>query len=198
MNNDIGLERILEEYTSDCTTREEKLVSVFEKVRDIPYGTIGSGSRDPLEVYRKNKGTCSGKHFLLRDLLLLLDMEVKDVVCFHYYSQMPHSIDYPPELVQLLEDNTGVPDYHNYVKVYNGDWLTLDATFDCPLKDYFVVNEWNGKDNTELSVKPVESWEVEDPEIFKVDMLNKLPVEIQKGRKRFLQKFSEWLEKLRK
>lgn len=191
------LERIVEEYASDCTTREQKLVAIFENVRDIPYGTIGSGSRNPLEVYRNNRGTCSGKHFLLRDLLLSLDVKVKDVVCIHYYSQMPRSIDYPPKLAQLLGDNRGVPDYHNYIKVYNGGWLTLDATFDYPLKDYFVVNEWDGKTDTKLSVKPVEVWEVEDPEGFKINMLNKLPVEIQQGRKRFLQKLSRWLEKLR-
>lgn len=191
------LERIVEKYTSGCTTREEKLVTIFEMVRDIPYGTIGSGSRDPLEVYRNNRGTCSGKHFLLRDLLLVLDIEVKDVVCFHYYSQMPRSVDYPPGLMQLLEDNRGIPDYHNYLKVYNGDWLTVDATFDSPLRDYFVVNEWDGKTDTRLSVKPVEAWEVRGPEGFKVNMLSKLPEDIQKGRRRFLQGFSEWLEKLR-
>lgn len=190
------LERIVEEYTSGCTTREEELVAIFEKVRDIPYGTISS--RDPLEVYRNNRGTCSGKHFLLRDLLLALNMGVKDVVCFHYYSQMPRSIEYPPELSQLLEDNKGVPDYHNYLKVYNGDWLTVDATFDYSLKDYFVVNEWDGRTDTSLSVKPVEVWEVGDSEEFKVNMLSKLPEDIQKGRKKFLQMFSEWLETLRK
>ncbi|MFO7967144.1 MAG: transglutaminase domain-containing protein [Archaeoglobaceae archaeon] len=189
------LERIVEEYTSGYTTREEKLIAVFERVRDIPYGTIGS--RDPLEVYKSNRGTCSGKHFLLRDLLLSLDVKVKDVVCFHYYSQMPRNIDYPTELVQLLEENRGVPDYHNCVKVYNGDWFTVDATFDYPLREYFVVNEWDGKSSTELSVKPVESWEVGNPVEFKMEMLNKLPVEIQKGRNRFLEKFSEWLEELR-
>ncbi|MFW5935899.1 MAG: transglutaminase domain-containing protein [Candidatus Hadarchaeota archaeon] len=192
------IERIVEEYTSDCTTREQKLVAIFEKVRDIPYGTLGSASRDPLEVYRNNRGTCSGKHFLLRDLLLSLDIKVKDMVCFHYYSQMPRSIDYPPQLMQLLEDNKGVPDYHNYLQVYNGDWLTVDATFDYPLKDYFVVNEWDGKTDTRLSVKPVEMWEVDDAENFKMYLLNKLPPDVQKGRKRFLQKFSEWLEVLRR
>ncbi|MFP3945386.1 MAG: transglutaminase domain-containing protein [Archaeoglobaceae archaeon] len=192
------LERIVEEYTSDCTTREQKLVNIFKKVRDIPYGTLGSGSRDPLKVYRNNRGTCSGKHFLLRDLFLSLGMKVKDMVCFHYYSQMPRSIDYPPQLMQLLEDNKGVPDYHNYLQVYNGDWLTVDATFDYPLKDYFVVNEWDGKTDTRLSVKPVEMWEVDDAENFKIYLLNKLPPDVQKGRKRFLQKFSEWLEVLRR
>ncbi len=189
------LEQIIEEYTSGCESREEKLIAIFEKVRDIPYGTIGS--RDPLKVYSNNKGTCSGKHFLLRDLLLTIDIKVREMVSFHYYSQMPRSIDYPPGLMQLLEDNKGVPDYHNYLKVYNGNWLTVDATFDYPLKDYLVVNEWDGKTDTRLSVKPVEIWEVEDPQNFKVDMLNKLPVEIQQGRKKFLQKFSEWLETLR-
>ena len=63
MKKEIG--RILSEWTQGLN-REQTVLRVFEKVRDIPYGTIGS--RDPLKVYLMGSGTCSGKHFLLAAL----------------------------------------------------------------------------------------------------------------------------------
>jgi hypothetical protein len=45
----------------------EARVQAFTTVRDIAYGNIGS--RDPYDVLRAKKGTCSGKHALLKLLL---------------------------------------------------------------------------------------------------------------------------------
>ncbi len=191
------IELILNEFVSGCRNREEALIRVFERVRDIPYGTIGS--RDPVKVYRMNRGTCSGKHFLLKELYLALGVEVKDMICFHRYAELPRNIDYPPELENLLDGHSGIPDYHNFIKVYvNNRWVTLDATFDKPLENYFVVNEWDGESDTELSVRPIRIWEVEDPLEFKVKKIKQLPPRIQRVRELFLEKFSEWLEVLRK
>ena len=41
-------------------------VQVFERVRDIPY--TYPASRDPVEVLRLERGSCSGKHYLLGEL----------------------------------------------------------------------------------------------------------------------------------
>ncbi|AEA47332.1 transglutaminase domain-containing protein [Archaeoglobus veneficus] len=190
------IELILSELVSGCRSKEEAVVRVFERVRDIPYGTIGS--RHPLDVYRMNRGTCSGKHFLLRELYLALGVEVKDMLCFHRYAELPRNIDYPPELKALLERYFGIPDFHNFIKVYvDGRWVTLDATFDSPLENYFVVNKWNGKSDTKLSIRPVRVWEVENPLEFKVKKIKQLPPRVQRGRELFLKKFSEWLDVLR-
>jgi len=188
--------KILKELVSECENKERTLIRIFERVRDIPYGVINS--RNPEDVYRKNKGTCSGKHLLLKELYLALGMQVKDVICFHLYEELPRNIDYPLELRKILEENEGVPDFHNFIQIYiNNNWITLDATFDKSLEGYFVVNEWDGKSDTKLSVNPLRFWELEKPLEFKVRMLNQLPLEIQKGRELFLKKFSEWIELLR-
>lgn len=194
--NDELVKSILNELASGCENREKMPIRIFERVRDIPYGVIDS--RNPEDVYRKNKGTCSGKHLLLKELYLALGMRVRDVICFHLYEELPRNIDYPQELRKILEENSGVPDFHNFIRVYVGnDWVTLDATFDRPLRNYFVVNYWDGKSDTKLSVKPLKFWEPENPLEFKVRMLEQLPPETQKGRVLFLKKFSEWLELLR-
>ncbi|HID42165.1 MAG TPA: hypothetical protein EYP30_00030 [Archaeoglobaceae archaeon] len=91
--------KILKELTSECENNERTLIRIFERVRDIPYGIINS--RNPEDVYRKNKGTCSGKHLLLKELYLTLGMRVKDVICFHLNEELPRNIDYrtiPEEL----------------------------------------------------------------------------------------------------
>lgn len=57
--------KIIQEWANDLPLKKN-IIKLFEKVRDIPYGDIGS--RDPQDVYKKNKGTCSGKHELLKEL----------------------------------------------------------------------------------------------------------------------------------
>jgi hypothetical protein len=187
---------ILSETISELEDKEKALVSVFERVRDIPYGTINS--RNPEDVYRRNMGTCSGKHFLLRELYNALGVKIKDFICYHRYDQLPRNVDFPPELKTLLDENDGIPDYHNFIKAYvNNKWVILDATFDKSLKGCFIVNEWDGRSDTKVSVVPEKTWEVKNPLKFKVKMLEQLPLQIQESRGLFLKKFSEWLEILR-
>jgi transglutaminase-like putative cysteine protease len=189
-------QRIVSEWTKNLT-KEEAVVKVFQRVRDIPYGVIGS--RDPVKVLEENKGTCSGKHLLLAALYRTMGLNVKDMVAFHKYETLPRNVEYPEELKVILKKGDGIPDYHNFIKLYvNGNWLTLDATFEENLKEYFVVNYWNGKHDTKLSVKPIAIWEVRNPVEFKVTKLNKLPSQIQTYRKQFLERLSEWLDCLRK
>lgn len=192
MNQDI--QRISREWTKG-KNQEQALRVIFERVRDIPYGVIGS--RDPLKVYKAHKGTCSGKHFLLAALYRANGFEVKDMLAFHRYSELPRSIEYPEKLKDLLEKGEGIPDYHNFIKIFlKGDWLLVDATFEKSLKKYFVVNEWYGKD-MKLTVKPVQIWETINPKDFKIAKLQKLPLKIQDYRIKFLNEFSHWLNLLR-
>lgn len=189
------IKEIAHEWTKGLD-QEEAFRRLFEKVRDIPYGVIGS--RNPLKVLEAHKGTCSGKHFLLAALYRAMGIDVKDIVAFHRYCELPRNKKYPDELKELLEKGDGVPDYHNFIKInINREWLIIDATFEKSLQNYFVVNEWGGK-NMKLTVKPLKIWETENPVEFKVRMLNQLPSEIQEYRERFLNKFSEWLDFLRK
>lgn len=188
-------QRILSEWTKNLNG-EQAVVKVFQRVRDIPYGVIGS--RNPLKVLAANKGTCSGKHLLLAGLYRSMGLDVRDMVAFHKYEGLPRKIQYPEKLRLLLQRGDGIPDYHNFIKLsLKGTWVTLDATFEEDLKDHFVVNEWDGRSDTKLSVKPIMAWEVKDPIGFKLTKLAEMPSEIQDCRKEFLRAFSDWLVQLR-
>ena len=75
--------KIIEDWTGN-SSKDKKVVLLFEKVRDIPYGDIGS--RDPKAVFENNKGTCSGKHELLKELYQELGIEVKDFIAMHKFN----------------------------------------------------------------------------------------------------------------
>jgi len=171
-------------------------VRIFEWVRDIPYGVIDS--RDPADVYARHRGTCSGKHLLLAQLLEHMGMEVRHVIAFHRYSELPMETEYPKNLRELLGAGDGIPDYHNYLEARAGGlWLLIDATFDSPLRDFFIVNDWDGESGTELSVRPIETRRTTDPVSDKEALLVGLSAEVRRTRRRFLREFSDWLESLR-
>jgi hypothetical protein len=187
--------RIVEEWTEGLN-KDQAIITVYRKIRDIPYGVINS--RDPLKVLAANKGTCSGKHLLLAGLYRAMGLEVRDMVAFHKYQGLPRKIRYPEKLRLLLQRGDGIPDYHNFIKLSVGArWATLDATFEGELRNCFVVNQWDGRGDTKLSVKPIMIWEVEDPVGFKLARLAEMPSEIQSCRKEFLEAFSDWLVQLR-
>jgi hypothetical protein len=72
------IERIAHEWVKRLN-QEQALRVIFEKVRDIPYGIIGS--RDPLRVSKVKKGPLGGKHFLLAALYRAIVFDVKDMLC---------------------------------------------------------------------------------------------------------------------
>ncbi|MFM8608360.1 MAG: hypothetical protein ACKOBC_10425, partial [Hyphomicrobiales bacterium] len=47
--------------------QDSAVISLFPAVRSIPY--FSSGDRSPEAVLRDNRGACTAKHLLLRDLL---------------------------------------------------------------------------------------------------------------------------------
>lgn len=167
------------------------LARVFERVRDIPYGVIGT--RDPEQVYLKNTGTCSGKHFLFFELAAALGFEVKHFMCSHSFRDFP--VKLPPHLSKMLEEKD-ILDYHNFVKVrVDGRRLTVDLTWDLPLKKYgFPVNEnLDGK----VSGASIGTWETSDPEKFKEDHIASMSKMERERRKLFLQGLSDWVSGLR-
>lgn len=175
---------------------EQQVVTLFEKVRDVPYGDIGS--RDPLDVYRKNKGTCSGKHELLKGLYKELRLEVKDCLIMHRFKQLP--VRFPDEINKILE-RTDIIDPHNYFKVKISDkWLTVDVTWDKALKKLgFPVNEdWDGKSDMKVAVAPGrEVYATDNPIAKKKELISSFPERVQADRKLFLKKTTEWLDHLR-
>lgn len=175
---------ILEKWAPDGA-----LARIFERVRDIPWGVIGT--RDPEQVYMKNMGTCSGKHFLFFELARALGFEVRHFVRYHSFRDFP--VKLPPHLAKML-DEKDIPDYHNFVEVLvNGRWLTVDVTWPLPLKKYgFPVQD------TLDSAVPCDGFEVSDPEKFKEERIALMPEAERERRKLFLKGLSEWVSGLRR
>lgn len=175
----------------------DTVITLFEKVRDIPYGDIGS--RDPLQVYKQQKGTCSGKHALLKNLYLTLKIPVKDGIIMHSFNEL--SVVFSENIQQLLKEST-IMDPHNFIKIKrNNTWITLDATWDIGLKKVgFPVNEnWNGFENLAISVaKGGEIYDTENATKLKQQLISEMPEKEQESRKLFLKKLTNWLEISRK
>lgn len=175
---------------------ERQVVVLFEKVRDIPYGEIGS--RDSKDVYNANQGTCSGKHELLKELFKELGIPTQDFIAMHRFKDM--QVDYPAEIKEVLE-RSDIIDPHNFFKAFlDNKWVIVDATWDLPLKSFgFVVNEnWDGKSDMKICVSPFEIIETNNPLKIKEERLSQLKPSVQEDRKIFLKKLTEWLETVRK
>jgi hypothetical protein len=175
--------------------RYQEIINIFKKVRDIPYGDIGS--RDPDDILENNMGTCSGKHSLLKKLYENAGIECKNFVALHKFIDLP--IKYPSNLMDIL-NKSDIIDPHNFIKIkIDNKWITVDATWDKTLKKYgFPVTEnWNGKSSMNLCVIPLDIEEVADPIKYKEQKLSLLPKKIQEDRKLFLKSLSIWLNKIR-
>ena len=179
--------KIIQEWTDNLPLKE-KIIKLFEKVRDIPYGDIGS--RDPTDVYEKNKGTCSGKHELLKELYKELGLKIKDFIVMHKFNDS--NVKFPDEIREIF-NRTEIIDPHKFFKIFiDNKWVIIDATWDNKLKNLgFIVNEnWDGNSDMELTVKPIKILETESPIESKKEIIEELPEQIQKDRKLFLKKIN--------
>lgn len=170
-------------------------IAVFEHVRDIPYAY--PASRDPGDVLRQHRGSCSGKHRLLGEMFRLLGLRVRHVIGMHRFNE---SLIAFPEPMQALLRKNQIVDMHDYLQVREGDaWIDVDATWERSLRDFgFPVNEeWDGRQSMTLSVIPDEVTIAEgDPEKVKEDLLSRLTPRQRMLRKQFLEALGAWVQEL--
>lgn len=198
--------KILKDWDIDELPLDHQIVKIFEKVRDIRFGRMGS--RDPMDVYKANKGTCSGKNFLLRELYKTIGLETKDMICMQRWKDLiwfPTSrykiVQFPTKLVKMLKEKE-IIDFHNYVKILvNKNWIQVDATIDKPLTKigFFTTEVWDGKSDMPLCFCGTDKiWECrDDGPAKKKELTNQLPEYIQIAREEFLQKMTKWIDHLR-
>ena len=130
-------------------------VKVFERVRDIPYAVIPElvSPERYWEILTIRKGSCTPKHFLLRDMYERLGMMVLYAVYPFRWTEL--EVDYPPSLRKLAED---LPlSHHLACKVdIEGNLVLVDATLDPSLaKLGLPVNKaWDGVSDTLLPLEP--------------------------------------------
>ncbi|MEE9455336.1 MAG: hypothetical protein V3V13_13280 [Paracoccaceae bacterium] len=171
-------------------------VSIFHAVRNIPYGV--TGERSPDAVLKNHLGSCSGKHILLRDLLITAGFtaEVVTIYC-HFNKGLPQHSSFPPDLAEMIRKGEMV-DYHHYVRAQiDGDWLHLDATWPDALQIYgFPVNiDWKGVGHTHIAATAIEEYAaVDNLAEFKQGLIAALPRDVREARSRFFAKLTQWMQ----
>ena len=135
---------------------EEKRISIFEHIRDIPYFVtyVTDPVRGPVELLVQNRGNCSPKHFLLSAMYEKLEIPVKYVSYPFVWSDQ--KIEFPEKLKKLI-DKLPVCYHISLMAHINHKWVLLDVTWDPPLKRvHFPVNEtWDGFSDTQNAVTPM-------------------------------------------
>lgn len=200
-------EEILKEWDVYGMALNLQIVKIFENVRDIPFGSISS--RNPIDVYKANKGTCSGKHFLIKELYKGIGLKTKDMICMQRWKDLiwfPTGnytiVNFSDELIKMLNEYE-IIDFHNYLKILvKGKWIQLDVTIDNPLKKlgFFTTENWDGKSDMPLCFCGTNKiWDCEDSGMEQKRILvNQLPEKIRTARKEFLDRMTEWIDGLRK
>lgn len=193
MSSDV-IRKAFHDWTEGCDAVRSR-VALFEHVRDLPYSY--PASRDPVEVLRQGRGSCSGKHYALGELFRLLGLQVRHMICTHRFNESP--LPFPPPMQEMLRKNE-IVDLHDYLQIaVDGAWIDIDATWESNLREFgFPVNEqWDGKSPMILSVVAEDNAIAErDPERFKEELLSKLTPRQRALRKQFLEAMSTWIQEL--
>ena len=168
-------------------------VAVYEKIRDIPYAVIPeiNSALHYARIFTVGKGSCTPKHFLLRDMYEKLRLPVLYVVCPFRWSDL--EVDYPAHLRKLVE---AMPvSYHLACKVEIGRRLVLvDATVDGRLKRLGLpVNEnWNGFGGMLLPVTPVG-----EEQLFHPSEVRDYEAQYDEISLEFFSRMNAWLDRVR-
>ena len=183
----------------------------FLLVRDMPYAR--ASSRQPETIIGEWRGTCSGKHYLLKSLFAELGYSSRLIACTTVNHLDPKR--FWGKLRRLLEQSGGrVVDVHNYLvlELPGGDMI-VDATWPLSTRgmgtvvnQHFVLGE-----DQKIADEPLESWVVpegRDAQEFKREILRESfsPEELE-HREEFIQltsklsnnriiKFLLWLQRL--
>ena len=140
---------------------EIDLKKAFFLVRDMPY--TRASSRDSETIIHEWRGTCSGKHYLLKKLFTELGYRSKLIACTTVNHIDPKSVS--GKLRKLLEQSNGrFVDVHNYLilELPDGGEMIVDATWPLPTKEMgLVVNEdFVLGESHQIATKPIQTWVV--------------------------------------
>ena len=149
--------------------------TAFRLVRDMPY--IRASSREPETILREWRGTCSGKHYLLKGLFAELGIPARLIACTAVTEMDVASLH--PSLQPIMEKGNGrFVDVHNYLVLDLPDGeMTVDATWPLSAKDTdLIVNEtFTLGEDQKIACTPLQTWVVPDdqePQEFKNHLLS--------------------------
>lgn len=134
----------------------------FRLVRDMPY--IRASSRHPETIIKEWRGTCSGKHYLLKGLFAELGYASHLMACTTVGYIDPKKV--LGKLRKLLRQSEGrFVDVHNYLilELPDGEMI-VDATWPLSAKGMgTVINErFVLGENQKIAVEPLKAWIVPD------------------------------------
>ena len=154
--------------------KEIDLETAYSLVRDMPY--TRASSRDPETIIHEWRGTCSGKHYLLKKLFAELGYSSRLIACTTVAYIAPK--DVRGKLRKLLQQSEGrFVDVHNYLilELPDGEMI-VDATWPMATRGMgTVVNERFvlGEDQ-KIACEPIKTWVVPesgDSQEFKNEIL---------------------------
>ena len=139
---------------------EIDIEKAFLLVRDMPY--TRASSRDPETIIQEWRGTCSGKHYLLKRLFAELGYTSRLIACTTVTHIDPQKVS--GKLRRLLEQSQGrFVDVHNYLVLELPEKeMIVDATWPLATRGMgTVVNERfvPGEDHR-IACEPLKTWVV--------------------------------------
>jgi len=141
---------------------EIDLEKAFTLVRDMPY--TRASSRDSETIIGEWRGTCSGKHYLLKALFAELGYSSRLIACTTVAHIDPKEVR--GKLRTLLEQSEGrFVDVHNYLILETPEGeMIVDATWPIATKGMgTVVNErFVLGENHQIACEPLKTWDVPD------------------------------------
>lgn len=167
-------------------------------VRDLPYAR--ASDRRPETVIEEWRGTCSGKHYLLAQVLEELGAAVMVIHATHHFT--PENSPWLPR--DLLEEvrRAPVPDVHTFLRVqldaFNDEWFTVDVTWPLGAKALGLpVNEGFDHKNDHRIAADIEEIihvdEEDDPQEVKEALLHAFVGDEAARRDAFIERLSAWL-----
>jgi hypothetical protein len=146
----------------------------FTLVRDMPY--VRASSRDPETIIREWRGTCSGKHYLLKALFAELGYQSRLIACTAVAEIDPQTVS--GKLRAILEQSNGrFVDVHNYLilELPEGEMI-MDATWPISTEGTgTVVNKsFQLYVDQQIACEPLIRFEVpedQNPQAFKEQLL---------------------------
>ncbi len=169
-------------------------ISIYRKIRDIPYAVIPeiSNADSFAEILNVGKGSCTPKHLLLASMFEKLGDTVLLAVYPFRWSDV--EIDFPSEIKSIID--TLPDDHHMACKAeIDGRLVVVDATVDSTLEKLglSVNTEWNGFSDTFLAVEPSGPAQLFHPS--EARHINSMMID--KTHLEFFAQLNSWLDEIR-
>ena len=167
----------------------------FAVIRDMPYRR--ASSRRPAAIIEEWRGTCSGKHYLLAEVLAGLGLPCQVMMATHLFK--PENTQHFPLDLRMMAADGPIPDVHTYLLAESpgGRWV-VDATWPRSAADLGmpVNHHWRPGRDMLLACQPIEAFPVpagRDPQEFKEELIAEFCGEQGERRDWFIEKMGRSL-----